>query len=133
MRGSYSAGCYSESVDGETPIFYTMNELNRLHRHFFPPAPDKLANVINKAHPEKPQATMLENLTALSKSCDIRQRHASKRSCFRVALQTEDITFNRSVCLDIMFLSINPVLYAVHSDTCFTTACFISKETADAV
>ena len=117
----------------DTPILYSMPELQRIHRHFFHPQPDRLASLMKRADPEKFEPKVIEDLTKITKSCDTCQRHASAPNRFRVALPTEKIVFNRSVCLDLMFLSGKPVLHAVDSDTCFSAACFLHGESTDAV
>lgn len=113
---------------------YTMAEVNRLHRHFCHPHPDRFFAVFRQAN--DPQATkdprnQLEEVTA---TCDTCQRLAKEPSRFRASLPSDDLVFNRTVLIDIMFVDSLPVLHVVDKDTFCSAACFSGDgETSEAV
>lgn len=112
---------------------YTMVEAERLHRHFCHPAPERLFAVLRQAndpHANKETLSRLEEVTA---TCDTCQRLAKEPTRFRVALPAEDIVFNRTVLVDLMWLESEPVLHVVDKDTGFNAGAFMRDgETADA-
>jgi len=50
-----------------------------------------------------------------------------------MALPTQDIVFNRTVLLDLMYLDGKPVLHVVDKDTLFSAATLLQGETVEAV
>lgn len=111
----------------EHNVLYTMPELRKMHRHFFHPQPDRLYAVINKAGGEHAKPSTLKQLQEVSSTCDLCQRLSKEPSRFRVALPPEDIIFNRTVLLDIMYLDGKPLLHVVDKDTLFSAAAFLSS------
>lgn len=111
----------------ERNVLYTMPELRKLHRHFFHPQPDRLYAVINKAGGEHAKPSTLRQLQDVSNTCDLCQRLSKEPSRFRVALPPDDIVFNRTVLLDIMYLDGKPLLHVVDKDTLFSAAAFLSS------
>eukprot|EP00170_Pyropia_yezoensis_P002751 contig_11549_g2756 len=109
----------------ERNVLCTMPELRKLHRDFFHPQPSRLYAVINKAGGDHAKPSTLKQLQQVSSSCDLCQRLAKEPSRFRVALPSEDIVFNRTVLLDIMYLDGKPPLHMVDKDTLFTAAEFL--------
>jgi len=82
-----------------------------------------------------PQATeearaLVAEVTA---TCEVCQRLVRAPSRIRVALPTQDIIFNQTVLLDLMFLDGKPVLHMVDEDTLFSAATFLQGETVEAV
>lgn len=63
----------------------------------------------------------------MSSSCELCQRLAKEPSRFRVALPSDDIVFNRTVLLDIMYLDGKPLLHGKDKNTRFCAAEFLSS------
>jgi len=109
-----------------------MSELERIHRHFSHPHPDRLFAVLQRA--SEPHATLAtrSKLKELSKAFQVRQRLAPASSRFRVSLP-QDIVLNRTVSLDIMYLTGPPLLQVIDMDTMMSAASFLQAETVEAV
>ena len=114
-------------------VMFTEAELQKTHRHFFHPQSERLYAVMKRADPETTSPTVLSDLERIAATCDICQRAAQKPHRFRVSLPEGDIVFNRTVCLDLMFLDSKTVLHIVDKDTKFSAAAFLGRETAEAV
>jgi len=114
-------------------IHYTTTELDRLHRHFNHPRTGRLAAVLRQAGGVKVTPDMQEELNKIAASCDICQRLAMAPGRFRTALPAEDLAFNRTVYLDLMYLDGKSVLHVVDRDTAFSAAAFTRTEQTDAL
>jgi len=114
-------------------VHYSVAELDRIHRHFAHPHPDRLFAVLRQAGDPHATAETRTQLAALTQACQVCQRLAEAPSRFRVALPHDDIVFNRIVLLDIMYLDGKPVLHVVDKDTLFSAAAFLSGESVEAV
>ena len=113
-------------------ILFTELELMKVHRHFHHPDSERLYSVMSRADPERTSPEVLRALKQISSTCDLCQRRSRAPHRFRVALPDADVVFNRTVCLDLMYLENTPVLHVVDKDTKFSAAAFLEKETADA-
>lgn len=120
-------------LEWDEKAHYTTTELGRLHRHFAHPPADRLAAILRRAgDPNVEQGTRAQ-LTELTKQCDICQRLARQPGRFRVTLPPDDVVFNRTVLLDVMYLDRRPLLHIIDKDTLFSAACFLNGETVEAV
>ena len=114
-------------------VHYSVAELDRIHRHFGHPHPDRLFAVLQQAGDPHATAEMRAQLAALTRPCQVCQRLAQAPSRFRVALPHDDIVFNRLILLDIMYLDGKPVLHVIYKDTLFSAAAFLEGETVEVV
>ena len=112
---------------------YTTTELTRVHRHFAHPHPDRLFAVLRQAKDPHATAETRAQLAEVTATCQVCQRLARAPSRFRVALPTQDIVFNQTVLLDLMYLDGKPVLHVVDKDTLFSAATLLQGETVEAV
>lgn len=108
--------------------FYTTAELERLHRHFNHPHPDRLVALLRRAGDPNAVPGTRAALERLSAACDVCQRVSRAPGRFRVALPPDDVVFNRVVLLDIMYLESRSVLHIVDKDTSFNAAAFTRGE-----
>lgn len=108
--------------------YYTTTELNRLHRHFNHPHPDRLSALLRRANDGKIEASTSAELERLTAACDVCQRLAKAPGRFRVAMPNEDVVFNRVVLMDLMYLDGRSVLHAIDKDTLFSAAAFTCGE-----
>jgi len=111
----------------------TTTELARVHRHCAHPHPDRLFAVLRQAKDPHATAETRSQLAEVTAECQVCQRLARALSRFRMALPTQDIVFNRTVLLDLMYLDGKPVLHVVDKDTLFSTATLLQGETVEAV
>ncbi|CDF36767.1 unnamed protein product [Chondrus crispus] len=113
-------------------ILFTESELMKVHRHFHHPDSERLYSVMSRAEPDKTSPEVLRTLKRISSTCDLFQRRSRAPHRFRASLPDADVVFNRTLCLDLMYLENTPVLHVVDKDTKFSAAAFLGKETADA-
>lgn len=109
-------------------VFYTMSELDRLHRHFNHPHPDRLTALLRRAGDANALSGTRAQLERLFASCDVCQRISRAPGRFRVALPPDEIVFNRLVLIDLMFLDSRSVMHIVDRDTLFSAAAFTHGE-----
>ena len=109
-----------------TDVLYTTNELLRIHLHFFHAHPERIFSLMKRAEDPDSTAETAKELQELTSSCDICQKPAKEPGRFRVSLPSEDIVFNRTVYMDIMYLDGKSVLHVVDKDTQFSAATFLS-------
>lgn len=86
---------------------------------------------MKKAEPEKTLPQVLHDLEKIDATCDLCQKLGQAPHRFRVSLPEGEVVFNRTVCMDIMFLDSKPVLHIVDKDTKFSAAAFLRNETTD--
>ena len=112
-------------------MLFTETDLMKVHKHFHHPNSERLYAVMKKSDPEKTSPQVLRDLKRISAACDLcpRLSHAPHR--FRVALPEGEVVFNKTVCLDLMYLDNAAVLHVVDEATKFSAASFLPKETAD--
>jgi hypothetical protein len=99
----------------------TEPELRQLHRRFGHPSVRKLTQVLERAGYDDIDSRTIEHLTKFCKHC---QLHAKSPGRFKFTLK-EDIDFNYSVIIDILYLNGKPVLQAVDEATAFNAARFL--------
>ncbi|CDF36780.1 unnamed protein product [Chondrus crispus] len=112
-------------------IFYTSEEMLKLHKHFFHPDSGRLYAMLKRADNASTTPSDLKELERVASECDVCQRNVAAPSRFRTALPSDDVVLNRCVCMDIMFLEGKAVLHMVDKDTKFSAAAFLPKQTVD--
>ena len=111
-------------------ILFTETELMKMHRHFHHPDSERLYSFMKSSDPGKTSPQVLTDLKRISAACDLCQRLSHAPHRFRVALPDGEVVFNKTVCLDLMYLDNAAVLHVVDKDTKFSAATFLSNETA---
>lgn len=77
---------------------------------------------------------MTENTCGASScTCNLCQRLAYAPHRFRVALPYKDVVFNRTLCMDLMYLNSAAVLHIFHKDTKLSAAGFLRNETTEEI
>lgn len=99
--------------------YLTETELRTLHRRFGHPSALKLVHLLEKAgHDEHQNRQILEKI---GKNCDKCQKHANAPMRFKFTLR-DDVDFNHSIYIDIMYISGSPLLHVVDEATRFQAA-----------
>ncbi|KHJ30070.1 hypothetical protein EV44_g3856 [Erysiphe necator] len=99
--------------------YLTETELRTLHRRFGHPSAIKLVNLLDKAGHEDPQhRRLLENI---NKHCDKCQKYAGAPMRFKFTLR-DDVDFNHSIFVDVMYIDGSPILHVVDEATRFQAA-----------
>ena len=116
-----------------TTTFYTVKQLEKLHRQFAHPSAEKLYNLLKTAGLKAVDASthkLLEDIAARCEPCQ-RIRNAPRR--FRVTLGQENVRFNADVYVDIMYIDGRPVLHIVDGATRFSAARFLPKVSTESI
>ena len=120
-------------LEWDYETFFTSEELRKLHNHFFHPESGRLYSMLKRADDSQTTPSDLKELERIASECNVCQRNIAASSKFRTALPSEDVVFNRCLCMDIMFLEGMAVLHMVDKDTKFRAAAFLPEQTADKV
>ena len=119
--------CWSKS------ILFTKSELIRLHRHFYHPFPDRLMGLIKKSSPEQADQNTRRILKEISEACSTCQKYSRPPERFKVSLPNDEIIFNHTLALDLMWLNSKAVLHVVDTQTHFSSAAFLRGQTVEDV
>lgn len=111
---------------------FTMSQLKKMHYHFMHPSSGKLFNLIKKGYPAKANQSVNNMLEKISRACEVCNEHSIPPFRFRASIPEGNITFNREIAIDIMWLSGKPALHIVDTETNFQNAVFISGKQANA-
>ncbi|EED11472.1 hypothetical protein TSTA_007620 [Talaromyces stipitatus ATCC 10500] len=99
------------------PCLLTDTELCCLHRRFGHPSTNRLRRVLTRAG----HKTNKEAIEHIRKFCHHCQMYDKSPGRFWFTLH-EDVDFNHSIIIDIMYLDGDPVLHIVDKATCFNAA-----------
>ena len=123
----------TESLD-HSPSHLTEKELRQLHRRFGHPSALKLRRVLERSgHGDALNKDVLDRLTRYCSYC---QKHGKSPGRFKFTLR-EDVNFNHSIIVDIMYVENSPLLHVIDEATRFQAARWLlnitSKHTWDAL
>jgi hypothetical protein len=105
--------------------FLTDTELRRLHRRFGHPSVERLRKLLTRAGHD----INTEALAQISKFCHHCQIHGKSPGRFRFTLR-DDVNFNHSIIVDIMYINGKPVLHIVDEATRFNAAHWLDNISA---
>jgi hypothetical protein len=106
-------------------IIFSESQLEKLHRQFYHPSADKLYNLINVARPDQVNDETRNILQEITSTCHPRQIMARKSISFTIgSAKDNEITFNREIAMDIVYLAEKPALHIIDIDTHFLAATF---------
>eukprot|EP00170_Pyropia_yezoensis_P006719 contig_27407_g6741 len=86
-------------------VYYTTVKLDRLHKHFNHPHPDRLSALLRRANDGKIEAGTRAELEQLTAAFDVCQRLS------KVSMPNDDLVFNRVVLIDLMYLDGRSVMH----------------------
>lgn len=112
---------------------YTETELRKLHRVFGHPSVSALSGLLKGARPEQMTPTVREALEEITQECTTCATYASKPRRFKLTVGSNDLRFNHTVAIDVMYLSGKPVLHAVDEATHFNAAMFLRNQSSQEV
>lgn len=104
----------------------TETELRQLHRRFGHPSTHRLTRLLQRAGHEI-ESKMIEKLTKFCHHC---QMHQNSPGRFKFTLKDEEIEFNASIIIDVLYLNGKPVLQVVDEATAFQAARFLQNMSA---
>jgi hypothetical protein len=123
-----SCGTYLIESFAENPCFLTEVELRRIHRRFGHPSTEKLRRVLERAGHDVDRAAAEQ----IRKVCEYCQKHGKSPGRFKFSLH-EDVDFNHTVIIDIMYIDNKPLLHAVDEATRFHAANWLTNLTTEHV
>jgi hypothetical protein len=97
---------------------FNESQLEKLHRQFYHPSADKLYNLIKRARPDQVHDETRNILQEITSTCHPCQMMARKPISFTVgSAKDNEITFNREIAMDIVYLAGKPALHIIDIDT----------------
>ncbi|EEA24070.1 conserved hypothetical protein [Talaromyces marneffei ATCC 18224] len=123
----YSLMSYITQSFDEDQCFLTATELRRLHRRFGHPSVGRLHKTLLRAGYD----TNPEMIEKINRFCHHCQTYGRSPGRFRFTLRDE-VEFNHSIIVDIMYINGKPVLHIVDEATRFNAACWLISISARA-
>ena len=114
----------AESFDCN-PCYLTTVELQRLHRRFGHPSVRRLQQVLERSG-QTIDKSALDHLTRYCSHC---QKHGKSPGRFKFTLR-DDVEFNHTVIVDIMYINGSPILHIVDEQTRFQTGKWLENISA---
>jgi hypothetical protein len=114
-----------ESFD-YNPCYLTSTEIHRLHRRFGHPSAEKLYRVLERSGHDDVNKQAIDHLT---KYCSFCQKYGRSPGRFKFTLR-EDLDFNHSVYVDIMYINGSPVLHIIDEATRYQAARWLQNISA---
>ena len=114
-------------------ILFTRKELQKMHLHLFHRSAQKLYNLVKRASPQDVTPDTRKMLEYIGKSCDICAEFAVKGLRFKVAMPEEELAFNQTLAMDLMYLDNLPILHIVDVATGFSNAAHLSGSSVEDV
>lgn len=118
----------------QNPCYFTTKELGTLHRRFGHPSIERLHSLLESAGHDT-ERTAIEQL---NKFCEHCQKHGKSPGRFKFNLPDENLQFNHTITVDLMYLDIGgardvPVLHIIDSATRYNGARFLKDVSAKCV
>ena len=114
----------TQSFD-HNPCYLTETELRQLHRRFGHPSAMKLRLLLERSGHEVNKPA----LDRLTKYCSLCQKHGKSPGRFKFTLR-DDVNFNYSIFVDIMYIDNSPILHVVDEATRYQAAKWLQNVTA---
>ena len=114
-----------ESFD-YNPCYLTSTEIHRLYRRFGHPSAEKLYRVLKRSRHDDVDKKAIDHLT---KYCSFCQKYGRSPGRFKFTLR-EDLDFNHSVYVDIMYINGSPVLHIIDEATRYQAARWLQNISA---
>jgi hypothetical protein len=103
--------------------YLTDTEIRRLYHHFGHPSVDRLMYMLNRSGYLDIERSVLEKLTKYYTYC---QKYSKSPGRFRFKLQ-DDIDFNHSIIIDIIYIDNKLILYIIDEGICFQAARWLTN------
>jgi hypothetical protein len=113
-----------ESFD-YNPCYLTSTEIHRLHRRFGHPSAEKLYRVLERSGHDIDKGA----IDYLTKYCSFCQKYGRSPGRFKFTLR-EDLDFNHSVYVDIIYINGSPVLHIIDEATRYQAARWLQNISA---
>ena len=104
---------YVQESFNYNPCYLTNTEIHRLHRRFGHPSAEKLYKVLKRSRHDDVDKRAIDHLTKYYSFC---QKYGRSLGRFKFTLR-EDLDFNHSVYVDIIYINGSLVLYIIDEAT----------------
>lgn len=111
-------------------IMYSREELTGLHLHFIHPGVDRLLELIKRANPDSATKSVKELLHEISSACQTYREFRSKQLRFKASISPNELVFNQSIYIHLLWFDEQPVLHVIDDHTSFRNAAFIRSNSA---
>lgn len=106
-------------------VWFTKEELNKLHKGFHHPSPKKLHDLLKRARPDETDSKTMEILKDISQKCDPCQRMGPTPIRFRASIPEAELVFGDEVSIDLTWINGVAVMHLVDTATRFSAATFV--------
>ena len=125
-----SLSAFLQDSLSSSSCFLTDTELRQLHRRFGHPSANRLIRLLERSgHGDKLDKEAIHKLT---KFCVLCQRNGKSPGRFKFTLRDENIDFNHSIIVDVMYITGSPLLHVVDEATRFQAARWLPNISAQA-
>jgi transposase InsO family protein len=111
----------------DVSAFYTLSELQKLHRSLGHRSVEQLSKILKRARPEEFSSSTRHALEEIASRCRSCEKQASRPRRFKLTVGAEDLRFNHAILADIMYVEGRPVLHIIDEATHFTAAKFMKS------
>lgn len=108
-------------------------QLSRMHPRFFHAGASELFNLIKRPRPEWVTSETLATLKDISKRCNLCQRIQRAPSRFCMTLGVENLRYNKSIIIYIIYINGDPILHIVDETTCFRDAILLPSVSIESI
>lgn len=108
-------------------VFFTRQQLTRLHRGFHHPATRKLYGLLKRAKVENLDEDTLKLLQDIKNKCDTCQRFGPKAHRFRVAMPEENPIFGQELSVNLQWIDGDTILHMGDHATRFSATTFLDR------
>ena len=111
-----------------TISYLTEPELRQLHRRFGHPTVERLSRLLHCAGHNDPEHEQL--LRKITDYCSLCQKYSQAPRRFKFTLRDDDIEFNHTIYVDVMYINGSPILHTVNEATMFQAARWLDNMSA---
>lgn len=114
----------------QSELLFTREELTILNLHFMHPSASRLFRLISRADPIKANPSVQRLVEEISAACKDCKSFKSSPLRFKAAIPDDQIIFNHTVSVDLVWLYEKPALHVIDEQTGFRNACFLKSKSA---
>lgn len=111
-------------------VLFSEAELRTLHRSFGHPSSSALYNLLKRAHPEKVNTEIRKELDKIVEECKACIRNSRKPRRFKLTVGADELRFNHTIAVDVMYIDNRPILHIVDEATHYCAAQFLRNNSS---
>lgn len=102
----------------------------QFHGYFYQTDTERLYFLLKGADFKNKATHVLENLKWTNNTHSLCQKLPNACHSFRASMQDKDVFFNRTLCMEMMYLEKITFIHMVWKETMFSAAAFLPKESS---